>query len=112
MQGLVLVDGEGRALRPAMSYMDQRAVAQWSGASRSGLRIAGLNARKALLSLLVTGGASASVKDPVWKYAWVKENEPELFAGSTRGSTSRSISSCAAPERDNDGRQRTRHFSL
>lgn len=80
MQGLVLVDAEGRALRPAMSYMDQRAVAQWNRGIGTGLRIAGLNARKLLLSLLVTGGASASVKDPVWKYAWVKENEPEIFS--------------------------------
>jgi xylulokinase len=79
MQGLVLVDAEGRVLRPAMSYMDQRAVAQWSRGIGTGLRVAGLNARKLLLSLLVTGGASASVKDPVWKYAWVKENEPEVF---------------------------------
>jgi xylulokinase len=79
MQGLVLVDAEGRALRPAMSYMDQRAGAQWKRGIASGLRISGLNARKVLHSLLVTGGASASVKDPVWKYAWVKENEPEVF---------------------------------
>jgi xylulokinase len=79
MQGLVLVDGEGRPLRPAMSYMDQRAVAQWKRGIGSGLRISGLNARKLLLSLLLTGGASASVKDPVWKYAWVRENEPALF---------------------------------
>ena len=79
MQGLVLVDAVGRALRPAMSYMDQRAGAQWSSGIASGLRIAGLNARRVLHSLLVTGGASASVKDPVWKYAWVKENEPEVF---------------------------------
>jgi xylulokinase len=42
--------------------------------------VEGLNARRLLLSLYYTGGASASVKDPVWKYLWVKENEPELFA--------------------------------
>jgi len=80
MQGLVLVDAQGRPLRPAMSYMDQRAVAQWRRGMASGLRIAGLNARKLLLSLMITGGASASVKDPVWKYTWVRENEPEVFA--------------------------------
>jgi xylulokinase len=79
MQGLVLVDAEGLPLRPAMSYMDQRAGAQWKRGIASGLRVSGLNARKVLHSLLVTGGASASVKDPVWKYTWVKENEPEVF---------------------------------
>jgi len=80
MQGLVLVDEQGKALRPAMSYMDQRAVEQWRRGMASGLRIAGLNARRLLSSILLTGGASASVKDPVWKYAWVRENEPEVFA--------------------------------
>jgi len=80
MQGLVLVDKGGNALRPAMSYMDQRAIDQWRRGMGSGLRIAGLNARRLLLSLLVTGGASASVKDPVWKYQWVRENEPAIFA--------------------------------
>ena len=31
-------------------------------------------------SLIINGAISASVKDPVWKYLWVKENEPEVFA--------------------------------
>jgi len=79
MQGLVLVDALGTPVRPAMSYMDQRAVAQKRAGIEKGLRIAGMNARKLLPSLLITGGVSASVKDPVWKYHWVREREPECF---------------------------------
>lgn len=79
MQGLVLVDAQGTPVRPAMSYMDQRAVAQKRAGIEKGLRIAGMNARKLLPSLLITGGVSASVKDPVWKYHWVREREPERF---------------------------------
>jgi len=79
MQGLVLVDAQGQPVRPAMSYMDQRAVAQKRAGIEGGIRIAGMNARKLLPSLLITGGVSASVKDPVWKYHWVREREPENF---------------------------------
>ena len=79
MQCLVLVDAQGAPVRPAMSYMDQRAVQQKRRGIERGLKIAGMNARKLLASLLVTGGVSASVKDPIWKYAWVRENEPEAF---------------------------------
>ena len=35
--------------------------------------------RKLLRSLQITGAAPASVKDPVWKYQWVRQNEPETF---------------------------------
>lgn len=79
MQGLVLVDEKGQPLRNAMSYMDQRAQAQWKKGISHGLQIAGVNLRKLLISLSRTGAVAASVKDPVWKYKWVQENEPELF---------------------------------
>ena len=29
--------------------------------------------------LRITGGLAATAKDPLWKYHWVKDNEPELF---------------------------------
>ncbi len=80
MHGLILVDAEGRPLRRAMSYMDQRAQGQYGAGIAHGLKISGLNARKTLQSLHISGGASASVKDPLWKYLWVKEHEPEVFA--------------------------------
>ena len=80
MQGLVLVDRSLKALRPALSYMDQRSGEQRTRVLGRGLKIEGMNARKLLVSLAINGAVSASVKDPVWKYLWVKDNEPETFA--------------------------------
>lgn len=80
MQGLVLVDIEGKPVRPAMSYMDQRASDQKRRGIEGGLTVAGLNLRKLIPSLIVAGGVSASAKDPVWKYQWVREHEPEAFS--------------------------------
>ncbi len=79
MQGLVLVDKEGKPVRPAMSYMDQRAGNELRQGMTHGLQIAGCNVIKLLKSLYLTGAVAASVKDPVWKYKWVERNEPELF---------------------------------
>ena len=80
MQGLVLVDEAGRPVRPAMSYLDARAVDQHRRGIKTGAKIAGFRASLLLPSLVITGGVSASVKDPVWKYLWVREREPEVFA--------------------------------
>ena len=86
MQGLVLVDREGRALRPAMSYMDGRAAVQKArsanlkGRPASGPRIEGLPAEKLLNAIRITGIAPTSVKDPLWKYHWVRDNEPDIFS--------------------------------
>lgn len=81
MQGSVLVDREGRALRNPMSYMDGRAVDQHARHLCHGLfRIGGWNGRKVLRSLMVTGGLAATPKDPLWKYHWVREHEPEIFS--------------------------------
>lgn len=79
MQGLVLVDRSGKALRPAMSYMDQRAVEEKRRGIEMGIKIEGMNLRKLVPSLIIAGGVSASVKDPVWKYHWVRNHEPEVF---------------------------------
>jgi xylulokinase len=43
------------------------------------VRISGYNALIALKSLRITGGLAATAKDPLWKYHWVRENEPEIF---------------------------------
>jgi xylulokinase len=79
MQGLVLVDKQGRALRPAMSYMDQRAREELRQGMQRGIKIGGLNAVKTLRALNITGAVAGSVKDPVWKYVWVKNHEPGIF---------------------------------
>ncbi len=79
MQGLVLVDKDGKALRRAMSYMDQRASKEIKEGIAYGPQIAGANIFKLIKSLIMTGAVSSSVKDPVWKYHWVRNNEPEIF---------------------------------
>lgn len=79
MQGLVLVDKDGKPVHRAFSYMDQRAKKQIKEGIANGIQIAGANIFKLLPSLMITGAVSASVKDPVWKYNWVKDNEPENF---------------------------------
>lgn len=79
MQGLVLVDKDGLPVRRAMSYMDQRARNELKQYMAYGPQIAGGNIPKVLKSLVITGAASVSVKDPVYKYLWVKNNEPENF---------------------------------
>ena len=79
MQGLVLVDRQGNALRRPMSYMDNRAEDIFEKYAGGGIRISGLGAGKLLKSLLITTAAPTSVKDPVWKYNWVKDREPDVY---------------------------------
>ena len=78
MQGLVLTGKDGGPLRPAMSYMDQRAVKEKEKFGK-GLAIDGIPLLKLLKSIMITGIAPTSVKDPIWKYHWVREHEPDLF---------------------------------
>ncbi len=79
MQGLVLVDKDAKPVRRAMSYMDQRARKELKECMAYGPQIAGAFIPKLLKSLMITGAVSASVKDPVYKYKWVQNNEPENF---------------------------------
>ena len=79
MQGLVLVDREGKAVRRPMSYMDQRAREELKKGIAHGVQVAGASVPILLKSLVITGAVAASVKDPVWKYNWVKNHEPENF---------------------------------
>ena len=79
MQGLVLVDDKGKALRRPMSYMDNRAEETFNRHAGRGIRISGLGVNKLLKSLRITTAAPTSVKDPVWKYNWVKDEEPEIY---------------------------------
>ena len=79
MQGLVLTDENGTALRRAFSYMDQRAKAELKAGISGGIEIAGGNVFKVLRSLIINHATASSVKDPVWKYKWVEAHEPEIF---------------------------------
>lgn len=80
MQGLSLVDKDYEPLRPSMSYMDQRAGAVRQAHIGRGPKIADTGIKLLLKSLYYTGAVAASDKDPVWKYLWVKENEPDVFS--------------------------------
>lgn len=81
MQGVVLVDEKGKALRPAMSYMDFRGVKEFNDCMGKGfLKVSGCSLYKLNRNLKVNYAGSTSVKDPVWKYKWVENNEPEIFA--------------------------------
>ncbi|MDY0303560.1 MAG: FGGY-family carbohydrate kinase [Sphaerochaeta sp.] len=80
MQALVLVDEQGMAIRNAFSYLDQRAGEELRDGLGRGLKVAGANVVKLLVSLAITKAVALSVKDPIWKYQWVKKHEPECFA--------------------------------
>lgn len=79
MQGLVLVDETGAPVRHPMSYMDQRGKEEMKKGIASGFKIAGMNAYRLLTSLRITGAVSGSAKDPLWKYLWVRNHEPQAF---------------------------------
>jgi xylulokinase len=79
MQGLVLVDNNGKSLRRAMTYMDQRAGDEMRRVFKHGITIADINVYKLIVSIIETGAVSASAKDPVWKYLWVKREEKEVY---------------------------------
>ena len=79
MQGLVLVDSEGNAIRRAMTYMDQRGVKEMEEVQKHGITISGVNVRKLLKSVHIASTAATTPKDPIWKYKWVEKNEPDVY---------------------------------
>lgn len=80
MQGAVFVDEKGNALRRPMSYLDQKGVKEYKECMGSGLiKVSGCNLFKLARNILVNYAASTSAKDPVWKYKWVENNEPEVY---------------------------------
>ena len=79
MQGLVLVDEDGVPVRHPMSYMDQRASEEMKEGIGKGVKVAGMNVEKLVKSLLISGVVAGSVKDPIWRYCWVRNHEPENF---------------------------------
>lgn len=80
MQGTVLVDEKGNALRRPMNYLDQKGVKEYKECMGSGLiKVSGCNLFKLLKNIRVNYAASTSAKDPVWKYKWVENNEPDVF---------------------------------
>ena len=80
MQGAVFVDENGMPLRRPMNYLDQKGVREYRKCMGSGLiKVSGCNLYKLVRNLIVNYAASTSSKDPVWKYKWVENNEPDVF---------------------------------
>ena len=80
MQGSVLVDEKGHAVRRPMNYLDQKGFREYKECMRRGvIKVSGCSLYKLLRNLRVNYAGSTSAKDPVWKYKWVENNEPEVF---------------------------------
>lgn len=80
MQGTVLVDEKANALRPPMTYLDQKGVKEYQHCMGKGIiKVSGCSLYKLLRNLIVNYAGSVSAKDPVWKYKWIENNEPEVF---------------------------------
>jgi xylulokinase len=81
MTAFIPVDKNGTALRNPMNYLDGRSASQIERYLYIGLlRVNRMNLFKLLRWIQLTGGCAASAKDSLWKYLWVRENEPEVFA--------------------------------
>ena len=80
MQGAVFVDEKGNALRRPMNYLDQKGVKEYKDCMGTGIiKVSGCSLYKLVRNLIVNYAGSTSAKDPVWKYKWVENNEPEVF---------------------------------
>lgn len=80
MQGTVLVDEDANAIRPPMNYLDQKGVKEYKECMGSGIiKVSGCSLYKLVRNLIVNYAGSTSAKDPVWKYKWVENNEPDVF---------------------------------
>jgi xylulokinase len=69
MHGLVLLDGDGRVLRPCIMWNDQRTADQCAEITR----------RVGAERLLRVAGKPALTGFTAGKILWVRENEPELY---------------------------------
>jgi xylulokinase len=80
MQGSVFVDENGNAVRPPMNYLDQKGVREYRNCMGRGImKVSGCSLYKLVRNLIVNYAGSTSAKDPVWKYKWVENNEPETY---------------------------------
>ena len=70
MHGLVVLDGDGRVLRPAILWNDQRTLAQ----------CAEIEARVGLDRLIAITGNRALTGFTAPKLLWLREFEPEIYA--------------------------------
>lgn len=79
--GTVAVDGEGKALRPAITWMDSRGARYMDAHCGGALRVEGYGVSKLVRWIRRTGGAPSLVgKEPTAHLLWLRHNEPEVFA--------------------------------
>ena len=80
MQSSVFVDEKGNAVRRSMNYLDQKGVKEYKACMGRGIvKVSGNSLYKLGRNVLVNYAGSVSAKDPVWKYKWVENHEPEVF---------------------------------
>ena len=80
MPGTVLVDKDAKAVRRPMNYLDQKGIKEFKECMGSGMiKVSGCSLFKLVRNLIVNYAGSTSAKDPVWKYKWVENNEPENY---------------------------------
>ena len=80
MQGSVFVDEKGNALRRPMNYLDQKGAQEYKACMGTGIvKVSGCSLYKLVRNLIVNYAGSTSAKDPVWKYKWVENHEPEVY---------------------------------
>ena len=80
MQGTVLVDKDAKAVRRPMNYLDQKGIIEFKECMGSGMiKVSGCSLFKLVRNLIVNYADSTSANDPVWKYKWVENNEPENY---------------------------------
>ena len=80
MQGTVLVDKNANAVRRPMNYLDQKGTKEYKDCMGSGIiKVSGCSLYKLVRNIIVNYAGSTSAKDPVWKYKWVENNEPDVY---------------------------------
>ncbi|MCA9698854.1 MAG: FGGY-family carbohydrate kinase, partial [Myxococcales bacterium] len=83
--GIVAVDGEGKALRPSIIWMDSRGARYMAEHCGGVINLEGYGARRLRRWLRLTGGApSLAGKEPTAHLLWLRANEPEIYAKAAR----------------------------
>lgn len=77
---VVMTDKQGNALRRSLNSQDSRGGELLKRYFGHGIQVDGVNVWRVMNCLQRTAAASVSAKDPVYKFKWVQENEPEIYA--------------------------------
>ena len=88
MNATILVDDDGNAVRPPMTFLDRRADKEFKGYFNHGLKIHGLNIWKLIKAMHHTSMVPVGAYSPIWKYKWVQTTSPKILQKSTSSWTS------------------------